>query len=292
VKLLIVSGRSGSGKSTVLNMLEDHGYYCIDNLPASLLPAVIERTNRDNLELSRVAVSIDARNVSPDLKKVPEIIKELNRQGIEPGIVYLDAGDAALIKRFSENRRKHPLTDARLGLKEAIHREGVLLEPIRSMAMLRIDTTNMTVHQLRARIKHRVIESKDDTLALMFESFGYKNGVPIDADMVFDVRCLPNPYWEPELRELSGLDEPVRQFLDSHPEVNRLYQDILDFLKKWIPQFEADNRSYLTVAVGCTGGRHRSVYFVEQLKRTFSTDYGNVQILHRELDRTEPDRAR
>lgn len=288
MKLLIISGRSGSGKSTVLNMLEDHGYYCIDNLPASLLPALLERINRQNLELPRVAVSIDARNVSPDLKKVPQIIDELDHDTIETEIIFLDANSHTLIKRFSENRRKHPLSSASVGLREAINRERELLEPISALAVLSIDTSNMSVHQLRDSIKHRVVEKTDGALSLMFQSFGYKNGVPIDADIVFDVRCLPNPYWEPGLRELTGLDEPVQRFLASHGEVDALYQDIHRFLETWLPGFESGNRSYMTVALGCTGGQHRSVYLTEQLREAFSGSVGNVQVLHRELYNRRP----
>ncbi len=285
MKLLIISGRSGSGKSTVLNMLEDHGYYCIDNLPASLLPALIERVNRESLELPQVAVGIDARNVSPDLEQVPRILGEMDREAIETEILFLDADSYTLIKRFSENRRKHPLTGPTIGLREAIERERELLEPLAELAVLSIDTSNMSVHQLRDSIKHRVVDKDDDSLALTFQSFGYKNGVPIDADIVFDVRCLPNPHWEPELKELTGLDEPVRRFLASHEEVEDLYRDIHDFLKKWLPCFEADNRSYMTVALGCTGGQHRSVYLTERLRDAFAGTISNVQVLHRELYR-------
>lgn len=288
MKLLIISGRSGSGKSTVLNMLEDHGYYCIDNLPASLLPALLNRINQQNLELPRVAVSIDARNVSPDLKKVPQIIDELDHATIDTEIIFLDANSPTLIKRFSENRRKHPLSSASVGLREAINRERELLEPISALAVLSIDTSNMSVHQLRDSVKHRVVEKTDGALSLMFQSFGYKNGVPIDADIVFDVRCLPNPHWEPGLRELTGLDEAVQRFLASHREVDALYQDIHRFLETWLPHFEAGNRSYMTVALGCTGGQHRSVYLTEQLRDAFSGSVSNVQVLHRELYNRRP----
>ncbi|MGM0634312.1 MAG: RNase adapter RapZ, partial [Pseudomonadota bacterium] len=225
MKLLIISGRSGSGKSTALNMLEDHGYYCIDNLPASLLPALVERISGHTIDLPRIAVSIDARNISTDLKDVPEIIRALEPTRIDTEIVFLDANSPTLLKRFSESRRKHPLTDNQTGLREAIDRERDLLEPIAAMAGLSLDTSSLSVHQLRDTIKQRVVERKDNAMALMFESFGYKNGVPIDADMVFDVRCLPNPYWDPALREHNGLDQPVRAFLDAQDEVQSLYGD-------------------------------------------------------------------
>ncbi|MEX1196628.1 MAG: RNase adapter RapZ [Pseudohongiellaceae bacterium] len=283
MKLLIISGRSGSGKSTALNMLEDHGYYCIDNLPASLLPALVERISRQTPELPRIAVSIDARNISADLEDVPKIIKALEPTRIETQIVFLDANSSTLIKRFSESRRKHPLTNDTIGLREAINKERDLLEPIAVLAGLSLDTSSLSVHQLRDAIKHRVVERKDNAMALMFESFGYKNGVPIDADMVFDVRILPNPYWDPALRDLNGMDEAVRRFLQSQDDVNAMYKDIQQYLERWLPRFEASNRSYMTVAIGCTGGQHRSVYMTERLRGDFSPQFSNVQTLHREL---------
>lgn len=283
MKLLIISGRSGSGKSTALNMLEDHGYYCIDNLPASLLPALVERISQHNIELPRVAVSIDARNISADLKDVPRIIEALEPTRIETQIVFLDANSPTLIRRFSESRRKHPLTDETTGLREAINRERDLLEPIAALAVLSLDTSSMSVHQLRDTIKQRVVERKDNAMALMFESFGYKNGIPIDADMVFDVRSLPNPYWDPALRDFNGMDQAVRTFLESQDDVNAMYNDIRQYLERWLPRFEASNRSYMTVAIGCTGGQHRSVYMAERLRKDFSSQFSNVQTLHREL---------
>lgn len=283
MKLLIISGRSGSGKSTALNMLEDHGYYCIDNLPASLLPALVDRISQHNIELPRIAVSIDARNISTDLKDVPRIIEALEPTRIETEIIFLDANSPTLIKRFSESRRKHPLTDETTGLHEAINRERDLLEPIAALAVLSLDTSSMSVHQLRDTIKQRVVERKDNAMALMFESFGYKNGIPIDADMVFDVRSLPNPYWDPALRDFNGMDEAVSTFLDSQEDVNDMYNDIRQYLERWLPRFEASNRSYMTVAIGCTGGQHRSVYMAERLRNDFSSQFSNVQTLHREL---------
>lgn len=283
MKLLIISGRSGSGKSTALNMLEDHGYYCIDNLPASLLPALVDRISQHTIELPRIAVSIDARNISADLKDVPRIIEALEPTRIDTEIVFLDANSPTLLRRFSESRRKHPLTDGTTGLHEAINRERDLLEPIAVLAGLSLDTSNMSVHQLRDTIKQRVVERKDNAMALMFESFGYKNGIPLDADMVFDVRSLPNPYWDPALRDFNGMDEPVRSFLGSQEDVNAMYGDIRQYLERWLPRFEASNRSYMTVAIGCTGGQHRSVYMVERLCGDFRSQFSNVQTLHREL---------
>jgi UPF0042 nucleotide-binding protein len=290
VRLLIVSGRSGSGKSTALNMLEDHGYYCIDNLPASLLPAFVTRISSETVALPRVAVSIDARNIPDDLKKVPQIIVELQASKIDTEIIFLDANSPTLIKRFSESRRKHPLTTDRIGLREAINKEREMLEPIAALAGLSIDTSTMSVHELRSTVRARVVEKKDSSLALMFESFGFKNGVPIDADFVFDARSLPNPYWDPALRPLCGLDAPVRDYLSTQEDVVAMQTDIFQFLETWIPRIERSNRSYLTVAIGCTGGQHRSVYLCEQLKQAFSGRISNLQVMHRELARKEASR--
>lgn len=287
MKLLIISGRSGSGKSTALNMLEDHGYYCIDNLPASLLPALAQRVSDQSTELTLVAVSIDARNIPSDLAQVPEIIAQLKLMSLRTEIIFLDASSPTLIKRFSESRRKHPLTTEKIGLRQAINMETELLEQIALLASLSIDTSNMSLHQLRDTIKTRVVERDDSGLALMFESFGYKYGVPIDADVVFDVRCLPNPYWEPDLRPLSGLDAPVQHWLRAQDGVESMYEDLCHYLLKWLPKFEANNRSYMTVAIGCTGGQHRSVYLSERLKRHFADKIKNVQVMHRELIRRE-----
>lgn len=287
MKLLIISGRSGSGKSTALNMLEDHGYYCIDNLPASLLPALAQRVSDQSTELPLVAVSIDARNIPSDLTQVPEIIEQLKLMSLRTEIIYLDASSPTLIKRFSESRRKHPLTTEKIGLRQAINIETKLLEQIALLASLSIDTSNMSLHQLRDTIKTRVVERDDSGLALMFESFGYKYGVPIDADVVFDVRCLPNPYWEADLRPLTGLDAPVQNWLSSQNTVESMYEDLCQYLLKWLPKFEENNRSYMTVAIGCTGGQHRSVYLSERLKRHFADKIKNVQVMHRELIRRE-----
>lgn len=287
MRLLIISGRSGSGKSTALNMLEDHGFYCIDNLPASLLPAFVARISREEPALPRVAVSIDARNLPDDLKKVPSIIADLQDSSLHTEIIFLDASGPTLIKRFSESRRKHPLTTENIGLREAINRERELLEPIAALAGLSIDTSALSMHQLREIVRSRVVEKKDSSLALMFESFGFKNGVPVDADFVFDARCLPNPYWDDNLKSLTGLDQAVIDFLVTQDDATAMQTDIADFLAKWLPRFEASNRSYMTVAIGCTGGQHRSVFLCEQLKQLFSGQISNVQVLHRELSRPE-----
>lgn len=284
MKLTIISGRSGSGKSTVLHVLEDRGYYCIDNLPASLLSSLASRISSDATGIPNVAVSIDARNISADLDKFPRIINELKNKSLPTEIVFLDANSQTLLKRFSETRRKHPLSSEAIGLKEAIDKESELLEAISIMASLSIDTSNMSLHQLRDTVKNHLLDDQQTTLALLFQSFGFKNGLPVDADIVYDVRCLPNPYWDNSLRSLTGLDDAVVGFLDSQEEVQEMCSDIENFLQKWIPSFESNNRSYITVALGCTGGQHRSVYMCEKLGEIFSTQGSNVQVRHRELD--------
>jgi len=285
VKLLIISGRSGSGKSTALNMLEDHGYYCIDNLPASLLPAFIARISSETTALPMVAVSIDARNIPDDLKKVPRILQDIKKTVVNTEVIFLDANGPTLIKRFSESRRRHPLTSDTVGLREAINKERELLEPLATLAGLSIDTSTMSVHQLRELVRARIVDKKTSSLSVMFESFGFKNGVPIDADFVFDVRCLPNPFWNPELKPFTGLDQPVADYLGNQPEVIEMLSDIQQFLGRWLPRFEASNRSYMTIAIGCTGGQHRSVYLCEQLRQGFDGKIMNLQVLHRELKR-------
>ncbi len=284
MKLTIISGRSGSGKSTVLHVLEDRGYYCIDNLPASLLSSLANRISSDAIGIPNVAVSIDARNISADLDKFPSIINDLKNKSLLTEIVFLDANSQTLLKRFSESRRKHPLSSEAIGLKEAIDKESELLEPISLMASLSIDTSNMSLHQLRDTVKNRLLDDEPTTLALLFQSFGFKNGLPADADIVYDVRCLPNPYWDNSLRSLTGLDDAVVAFLDSQEEVQEMCSDIENFLQKWLPSFESNNRSYITVALGCTGGQHRSVYMCKKLGQIFSEQSSNVQVRHRELD--------
>ena len=283
MKLTIISGRSGSGKSTVLHILEDRGYYCIDNLPASLLPALADRISNDDTHLSNIAVSIDARNISADLQQAPEIISELQARELSTEIIFLDANSQTLLKRFSESRRKHPLSNESTDLREAIDIESALLESISVLANLVIDTSNMSLHQLRDLVKNRLLENSETSMALLFESFGFKNGVPVDADLVYDVRCLPNPYWDTALRSLTGLDADVATFLNSQEEVQEMVNDIRIYLEKWLPKYESNNRSYITVAVGCTGGQHRSVYIGEKLRKYFSSKIKNVQIRHRDL---------
>ena len=283
MNLIIVSGRSGSGKSTVLHVLEDRGYYCIDNLPASLLPSLTNRLADDSADVPNVAVSIDARNISADLEQVPDIVQKLNGSDLPTEVIFLDANSQTLLKRFSESRRKHPLSSADIGLKEAIDKESELLEPIALLAGLTIDTSNMSLHALRDMIKKQVLESEEASMALLFQSFGYKNGVLVDADIVYDVRCLPNPYWNTNLRSLTGIDSEVADYLDRESEVQEMLNDIEQFLSKWLPSYEDNNRSYITIAIGCTGGQHRSVYLCEKIAKRFENINSNVQIRHLEL---------
>lgn len=284
MRLIIVSGRSGSGKSTALDVLEDSGFYCIDNLPAGLLPELAERALiHTELLHPLVAVSIDARNLPSHLQRFPELLDEVRARHIHCDVVYLDADDETLLKRFSETRRRHPLTNDTRSLAEAIEDESLLLGPISDLADLKIDTTHLNLYQLRDTLKLRLLNKPEPGTAFLIESFGFKRGMPVDADLVFDVRCLPNPYWKPELREFSGRDQPVIDYLAAQPEVEEMYQDIAGYLQKWLPRFAASNRSYVTVAVGCTGGQHRSVYLAERLGATLKTQLKNLQIRHRDL---------
>ena len=279
MKLTIISGRSGSGKSVCLHVLEDLGFYCIDNLPVELLPALIEQIR---IQQPRIAVSVDARNLPQDLDRFIHILEELKKVVTSYEIIYLDAEHATLLRRFSETRRKHPLSSEKIPLQEALQ-EAQLLEPIAQLADLRIDSTRLTVQQLRELIRDRITVKGPKGLSLLFESFGYKFGVPADADYAFDVRCLPNPYWEPSLRGFTGLDPMVTEFLQQQPQTQKLLDDIKGFMETWLPSFEADNRNYMTIAVGCTGGQHRSVFVAEQLAKHFRNQHRNVQVRHREL---------
>ncbi len=284
MKLIVISGRSGSGKSTCLHVLEDIGYYCVDNIPASMLGTLTERISKDlNPEFQQVAVSIDARNVSKDLEQFPAIFEQLENSEIDRQIIFLDANDNTLLKRFSETRRKHPLTSKDIGLMEAIKKERELLAPIIMLANLTIDTSSLSLHKLRDTVRNRVYTCDTAGMAVQFQSFGYKHGVPADADIVFDVRCLPNPYWVIQLRDLNGLQQEVIEYLDGQEEVQEMLGDISSFLKKWLPKFDANNRSYITIAIGCTGGQHRSVYLCEKLKSHFESETMSVQVRHKEI---------
>lgn len=283
MKLIIVSGRSGSGKSVALRVLEDLGFYCVDNIPVNLLSALVH-TVMDEFE--QIAVSIDVRNLPRNSEQLVEIIDFLPPT-LDIDILYLDANSDILVRRFSETRRLHPLSTQALPLRDAIKQERDLLEPVIQRADLYIDTTELTVHQLAELVKERILGKKDGSLVLIFESFGFKYGTPKDADYVFDVRFLPNPHWEPELKPMTGLDQPVKDYLASHSIVTKFVWQINNFLSTWLPHLERNNRSYLTVAIGCTGGQHRSVYISETLAESYRKTYPNVQTRHRELRRHE-----
>ncbi len=289
MQFVVMSGRSGSGKSTALQLLEDAGFTCVDNLPVGLLPALtIQLVNASEGQSIKFAVGIDARNMGGDLSRFPEILASIESSKIEALVVYLDAADPVLIKRFSETRRRHPLTNKTTGLPEALRVESKILYPVARLADITIDTSNLTLHELRSVIKKKVVGSETPGIAVVFESFGFKYGVPVDADFVFDVRCLPNPYWQSELRLLSGREPRVVEFLEQQPQVEAMFKDIADFIAKWLPQYEHNNRSYLTIAIGCTGGMHRSVYLAERLSVFFKERFDNVQIRHRQLAGSAP----
>lgn len=285
MRLIIVSGRSGSGKSTALGVLEDNGFYCIDNLPAGLLLALLEQAALHlGQQQAQLAISIDARNLPSQLERFADLLSDIRAQPhIHCDVLYLDADDVTLLKRFSETRRRHPLTSETRALAEAVHDEEQLLKPIADKADLRIDTTKLNLHQLRDILRLRLLNRTEPGTAFLVESFGFKRGMPVEADLVFDVRCLPNPYWKLELREYSGLDRPVIDYLTAQPDVEELYQDTLAYLEKWLPRFAASNRAYVTVAIGCTGGQHRSVYLAERLGQALKKRLKNVQVRHREL---------
>ena len=286
MRLVIVSGLSGSGKSVALHMLEDIDFYCVDNIPAALLKPFIAHTVRGMGDTyPRTAVGLDARNRPNEIETIPALVSELRRSGIDCEILYLHAGEEVLLKRYAETRRKHPLVAGGIGLREAIASERKLLEPISSAADLVIDTTHTGVHSLRELIRERIHGRQEGRLSLMFESFGYKNGIPGDADYVFDVRSLPNPYWEHSLRHLNGRDAPVMEYLAGHSNVRNMIADLIEFLEKRIGEFALANRSYLTIAVGCTGGQHRSVYIAERLAAHFRESFPQVLTRHDTLQK-------
>ena len=282
MRLIIISGRSGSGKSTALHQLEDEGFYCIDNLPATLLPALVERGLEESLSPSGLAVCIDARNAHADLEHFAGLLDEFP-QAVQMDILFLDADDEALIKRFSETRRRHPLSSDVVPLADAMVKERAILEPIASAASLVIDTSQMTIYELRTAIRERLVGAKAGDISILFQSFGFKRGLPSDADLVFDVRVLPNPHWEKALRLKTGRDPEVADFLEQHPVVLEMFEEIAAFLERWLPRYRDNNRSYVTIALGCTGGQHRSVYLAEKLYRKFREHFPEVNLRHREL---------
>jgi UPF0042 nucleotide-binding protein len=284
MRLIIVSGLSGSGKSVALHMLEDIDFYCVDNIPAALLKSFISHTVRGTGDVDpRTAVGLDARNRPCEIATIPLLANEMRRSGIDCDVLYLHASDEILLKRFAETRRKHPLVSGTVSLREAIAAERKLLEPITMAADWVIDTSHMSVHALREVIRQRIDRRSEGRLSLMFESFGYKHGIPGDADFVFDVRSLPNPFWEHSLRDLTGRDAAVMEFLSSHASVRAMVADLAAFLERRVQEFSMANRSYLTIAVGCTGGQHRSVYVAEKLAEHFRGTHPEVLTRHDSL---------
>jgi UPF0042 nucleotide-binding protein len=283
VELIIVSGRSGSGKSTALHQLEDEGYFAIDNLPATLLPALVKDTTPDlPAEFRGIAVCIDARAAWRDLRSLEGLLDGLP-DDVTHRVVYLDADEDTLIRRFSETRRRHPLTSEHQSLAEAIRRETALLEPLANAASLTFDTRLMTIYELRDAIRQRVVGQSAEDMALLVQSFGFKRGLPSDADLVFDLRMLPNPHWAEELRPKTGLDPEVAAYLESHAITGDLFTDIAAFVDRWLPAYQRSSRSYLTIALGCTGGKHRSVYMAHRLYEHLRQTYAQLQLRHREL---------
>lgn len=288
MKLVVISGLSGSGKTVALHTLEDEDYYCVDNLPIGLLPQFVDRLLSRKVQLyDKIAVGIDARSDSEDLRDFNTILEWIRNRDdktfIEIEIIYIQAELETLIKRFSDTRRKHPLTRKGLPLSEAIEVERSLLRDVSTAADLYIDTTYTNIHELRSYIKERVVKREKNNLSLLFHSFGFKNGAPADSDFVFDVRCLPNPHWEPNLRALTGQDPEVIAFLQEQEDVQHMLEHITGYLNFVIPKFTQQNRYYLTVSIGCTGGQHRSVYIAETLHEEFRNHIENVSIHHREL---------
>ena len=284
MRILIVSGLSGSGKSVALHMLEDLGFYCIDNIPAALLKSFISHTVRTpEPAYERTAIGLDARNTASEIASVPKLLEELKRGGIQCEVLFLTASEDELLRRFAETRRKHPMSRDNLDLRAAMAKERELLEPIVYAADLIIDTSRMGVHDLRDIVHRRLEQRAAPRLSITFESFGFKHGIPGDADFVFDARSIPNPYWEPALRPLTGRDAEVVKFLESQEAAGRLIEDIARFIEARIPEYQASNRGYLTVAVGCTGGQHRSVYIVDRLAQRFADRFAHVSTRHSAL---------
>lgn len=281
-RLILVSGLSGSGKSTALRALEDQDCYCVDNLPAALLNEFAVQIAKVPSLYSTVALGIDARSRGPELEAIPDWLDERKNAGLHCQLLFLTADTNAIIKRFSETRRRHPLTSDQHALPQAIEMEKSLLESLMGRADWIIDTSGTNIHQLR-RLVWNCLDSERDSMTVVLKSFAFKRGVPQDVDFIFDARNLPNPHWDEELRELSGLDVPVGEWLEQNETVGRMYSDIKNFLLSWLPDFRDSQRSYLTVGIGCTGGRHRSVYLVNRLASSLSGSLGSVVVHHREL---------
>lgn len=281
-RLILVSGLSGSGKSTALRALEDQGCYCVDNLPAALLKEFAKQIGKNPVLYSTVALGIDARSRDPELESIPEWLDQRNEAGLHCQLLFLTADTKAIIKRFSETRRRHPLTTDKHALPQAIEKEKKLLESLKLRSDWIIDTSDTNIHQLKRQVWN-CLGGERDSMMVVLESFAYKRGIPQDVDFVFDARNLSNPYWVEELRDFSGLDSKVSKWLESNEAVDRMYADIEQFLLAWLPDFRDGQRSYVTVGIGCTGGKHRSVYLVDRLAKRLRSDFGRILVHHREL---------
>lgn len=285
MQLVVISGLSGSGKSTALHVLEDVGYDCIDNLPINLLPALVREIESQNTSDKNFAIGVDARNTWQNLQQFPELISEIKGLSHSVSVIFLESQIPVLIQRFSETRRKHPLSNENTSLHEAILSETALLNPIRDQADQILDTSNLTLHELRDLIKTRIADRKRSAMAVLFESFGFKHGLPVNADLVFDARCLPNPHWKPNLRPQTGKDRDVIEFLENEPDVQDMLEDIRQYVARWLPAYQANNRSYMTIAIGCTGGQHRSVFIAERLQAHFAKHFEDCQVRHRDINK-------
>jgi len=284
MKLIIITGLSGSGKSIALNTLEDLDYFCIDNLPIGMLQSFTTQIAGEwGKNHSLCAIGIDARSSEQELHVLPKLLSECRAQGVETSIIFLHSSEQTLLTRFNETRRKHPLSNENRPLLEALRIEKKLLEPIAQHADFRIDTTRTNLYQLRDIIRDCLESKKHEEMSILFQSFGFKHGSPIDVDMIFDARCLPNPHWEPGLRQMTGKEQKVIAFLEQHEEVHQMKNHIEKFLTEWIPHYEKTDRNYLNIAIGCTGGQHRSVYLVNSLASHFSDTRDNILVRHREL---------
>jgi UPF0042 nucleotide-binding protein len=283
IHLIVLTGMSGGGKTVALRALEDLEFYCVDNLPSALLPQLVNAATEGGSKHRRIAVGVDVRNRGADFALMPTVLSELAAAGVQVHLIFLDCRDEVLIKRYSETRRRHPLATRGLSLADAIVEERRLLRPLMAIAEKVIDSSELNVHQLRRLVATGYAQATEG-LTLMFQSFAFRRGLPLDADFVFDARCLPNPHWHAHLRPLSGKDAPVRDFLDAEPLVAEYFADTARWLDAWLPRFEQDDRSYVTISVGCTGGRHRSVYLVEKLAAHYRGRREGVLTFHRELE--------
>ena len=292
LRLIIVSGLSGSGKSVALHVLEDLGYYCIDNLPAGLLLAAVDEVRRSGGDTRQhLALGVDARNNADNLNALPDLLRELHEQGVDTDIIFLHASDEILLQRYGESRRRHPLAERGQQLRAAIKSERAILSEVQLSADLIIDTSQSSIYELADIIRSRVDRREAQSLSVLIESFGFKYGIPTDADFVFDLRSLPNPYWTMTLRGLTGLDQEVRDFLDEQEKFTAMFEDICEFLSRWVPHYQSANRGYLTIAIGCTGGQHRSVYMTEKLASALREHHDPILTRHNSLPehRLHPD---